>query len=172
MGAPMLRLLLLTKNLDCKGQSIVEIGLITPILLVALYVPADFGIAFFTAHLTQNAVREAARIAVSDPTPTNVPFNSAAAAAIKTEALNRLPARLTSQVVTVSFYASGAANCMQFIEVTAQGNYDYFLYQILRLFGANVSNSLPITRTSRQRYEFQPVTNAPPICTTVTVQST
>ena len=29
-----------------KGQSIVEISLITPVLLVALYIPVDFGIAF------------------------------------------------------------------------------------------------------------------------------
>jgi Flp pilus assembly protein TadG len=45
-----------------KGQSVVELALITSLLLVALYIPADFGIAFLTAHLVQNAVREGTRI--------------------------------------------------------------------------------------------------------------
>ena len=161
------------KGLNSRGQSIVEISLITPILLIALYIPADFGIAMFTAHLTQNAVREAARIAVSDPDPAKNPFNSAAAAAAKNAAVSRLPALLTGPpTVTVRYYAGGVANCMSFVEVTAQGNYNYFLYQLMRLFGATVSNTVQITRTTRMRYEFQPVTNATPICTGVTVEST
>jgi Flp pilus assembly protein TadG len=160
----MLNLNLLPRILNSKGQSIVEIGLITPLLLAALYVPADFGMAMFTAHLTQNAVREAARIGVS----TKDPFNSAAATAIKTEATNRLPAGLTSKTVAVKYYGGGPANCNSFVEVTAQGNYQYFLYQIMRLLGATVSNTTPITRTTRMRYEFQPATNTP-ICTTATV---
>lgn len=154
-------------KLNCKGQSIVEIGLMTPILLVALYVPADFGIAMLTAHLTQNAVREAARIGVS----TKDPFDNAAATAIRTEALNRMPARLTSKTATVTYYATGAADCLSFVEVTGQGSYDYFLYQIMRLFGATVTNSVQIARTSRMRYEFQPVTNVAPICASPTVSS-
>ena len=44
------------------GQSVVELALITPLVLIALYIPADFGVAFLTAHLAQNAVREGARI--------------------------------------------------------------------------------------------------------------
>jgi Flp pilus assembly protein TadG len=162
----MLNLNILRKILSSKGQSIVEIGLITPLLLVALYVPADFGMAMFTAHLTQNAVREAARIGVS----TKDPFNSAAATAIKNETLSRLPTRLTAKIVTVKYYGGGAPNCNSFVEVNAQGNYNYFLYQIIRLFGATVLDTLPITRTTRMRYEFQPVTNTP-LCITATVQS-
>ena len=46
-----------------EGQSIIEITLMTPFLLVALYVPFDFGISIFAGHLTQNAVRDGARIA-------------------------------------------------------------------------------------------------------------
>jgi Flp pilus assembly protein TadG len=48
-----------------KGQSIVELTLITPLLLIALYIPFDFGVAFFAGNLTQNAVREVARIAAT-----------------------------------------------------------------------------------------------------------
>ncbi len=150
-----------------RGQSLVEIALITPIFLVALYIPADYGMAMFTGHLTQNAVREAARIGVT----TKDPFNSAASTAIKNEAINRLPARLVSRTVTVKYYAGGPANCMKFVEVTAQGNYQYFLYQIFRLFGATVPNTTPIARTTRMRYEFQPYNTTATLCTTATVTS-
>ena len=45
-----------------SGQSIVEIALITPLLLIALYIPADFGVSFFMGNLLQTAAREGARI--------------------------------------------------------------------------------------------------------------
>jgi hypothetical protein len=137
-------------------------------LLVALYIPADFGVAFFTAHLTQNAVREAARIGVS----TKDPFNSAAGTAIANEALSRVPARLTGVTVTVLYYGPATATCMQSVSVTAEGSYSYFLYQLLRMFGATVPNSTTITRTSRMRYEFQPVTNSTPECSATPQTST
>lgn len=150
------------------GQSIVEIGLITPLLLIALYIPVDFGIAYYTAHLTQNAVREAARLGVS----TKDPFDSPAGTAIADEALNRIPARLKSVTVTVLYFGPASASCMQSLTVTAQGNYDYFFYQLLRLLGATVPNSAPISRTSRMRYEFQPVTNSTPVCGTASLTAT
>jgi Flp pilus assembly protein TadG len=137
--------------------------LIAPLLLVALYIPADFGIAMFTAHLTQNAVREAARIGVS----TQTVFDNPAATAVANEALSRLPKRLSGAAVTVNYYGPATATCMQSVEVTATGTYNYFFYQLMRMFGANVPNTVPLTRTSRMRYEFQPVTNSTPMCVAV-----
>jgi Flp pilus assembly protein TadG len=137
--------------------------LIAPLLLVALYIPADFGIAMFTAHLTQNAVREAARIGVS----TQTVFDNPAATAVANEALGRLPKRLSGAAVTVNYYGPATATCMQSVEVTATGTYNYFFYQLMRMFGANVPNTVPLTRTSRMRYEFQPVTNSTPMCVAV-----
>ena len=152
--------------LNRKGQSIVEISLITPLLLIALYVPADFAVAYLTAHLTQNAVREAARIGAASKNP----FDAAAGTAIRNEALNRMPARLSSKSATVKYYANGAANCTEFVEVTGQGNYDYFFYKIMRLVGATVPDATTITRISRMRYEYQPDGNNT-LCVTVTVTS-
>jgi Flp pilus assembly protein TadG len=147
-----------------KGQSIVEMTLITPLLLIALYVPADFGIGLLTAHLTQNAVREAARIGVS----TKDPFNSAAASSVGDDAIDNLPLRLVSAAVTVRYYAGGAANCLQNVEVSAQGTYNFFLYQLMRMVGLPAPDSTVITRATRMRYEFQPVTNSA-LCTTVSL---
>jgi Flp pilus assembly protein TadG len=164
----MLKVNIFSGSLNSKGQSIVEIGLITPILLIALYIPADFGIAFFTAHLTQNAVREAARIGVS----TKDPFNSAAGTAVANEALSRIPARLSAVTVTVEYYGPATATCMQNVLVRATGSYTYFLYQILRLFGATVPDATTITRTSRMWYQFQPVSNSTPECNAAPQTST
>ncbi len=150
----MLRAGFLPKVLNPKGQSIVEISLITPLLLVALYVPADFGVAFSVAHLTQNAVREAARIG-SSMNPFDKP-------AIEGDALTRMPKWLTSPTATATLYATGSANCAQFVEVVGQGDYSFFLYKVLRLFGATVPDTVQIRRVERMRYAFQPASyNAP-----------
>jgi Flp pilus assembly protein TadG len=145
---------------DRSGQSIVEIGLVTPFLLIALYVPIDFGIAYYTAQLTQNAVREAARIGVS----TKDPFDNAAADNIAVQARDRLPLRLKQVTVTVEYFGPASATCMQSVSVTAVGSYDYFFYQVLRLVGATLLPTAQITRVSQMRYEFQPVTNSTPAC--------
>ncbi|MGZ8520033.1 MAG: TadE/TadG family type IV pilus assembly protein [Candidatus Binatia bacterium] len=166
MGASVLSAIAPKRLWSSRGQNLVEIALITPLVLVALYIPADFGVAMFTGHLTQNAVREAARIGVS----TKDPFDGAASTAIKNEAINRLPQRLVSRTVTVKYYDGGSPNCLRFVEVVAQGDYQYFLYQLIRLFGGTTPNTLPISRTTRMRYEFQPYSNAT-VCTTASVTS-
>jgi Flp pilus assembly protein TadG len=50
------------------GQTLVEFTLVFLLFLVIAWIPADFGLAFYTAQLTQNATREGARIAAADPT--------------------------------------------------------------------------------------------------------
>jgi len=142
------------------GQSIVEIALITPLILVALYIPVDFGVSFFVANLTQTAAREGARIGSglqkSGPI-TNLVFSSAQANTVKTEVLSRLPAYLRNKTVTVRFYKG--TGCMEFLEVTAQGQYNFFMYQLLRLFGGNVPDSATISRTTQMHYKYQPYMN-------------
>ena len=150
-----------------RGQSIVEISLITPLLLVALYVPADFGIAFFTAHLTQNAAREAARIAsisaecgtspcVGTVTESSCPGTNS----IVKEVCSRLPARLTGPLsIKTTLTGSFGDTCMRLVNVEVTGKYDYFLYQIIRLIGVTLTNNdTTITRAAQLRYELQPVT--------------
>src|ERR1700751_2256945 len=99
------------KNLNRRkqmGQSIIELTLITPLLLIALYIPADFGVAFLTAHLVQNAVREGARIGSGltsgDPSK---PIDSGQGTTIKDAVFARLTQRLSSPSVTVKFYFGG-----------------------------------------------------------------
>ena len=151
---------IMTNRARQTGQSIIEITVITPLLLIALYIPADFGIAFYMGNLTQNAAREGARIGSglqkSGKAP-NLVFTSANANTVKDAVFNRLPGVLTNKQVTVTFY-TGAA-CMEFIEVTAQGDYNFFLYKLMGLFGSTVPDFVTISRTTQIRHDYQPYTN-------------
>jgi TadE-like protein len=151
-----------------RGQSIVEIALLTPLLLIALYIPADFGVSFFMGNLVQTAAREGARIGSGLQKSGSVPnllFSSAEAATVKTEVINRLPAYLTNKTVTVTFYTGTA--CMEFVQVTAQGQYNFFMYKLIRLFGGNAPNSISISRTTQMHFKYQPYINDS-YCTTAT----
>src|SRR6266850_1911631 len=50
-----------------SGQAVVEFTLVFLLFLVIAWIPADFGLAFYTGQLAQNASREAARIAAANP---------------------------------------------------------------------------------------------------------
>lgn len=156
--------------LNCKGQSIVEITLITPLLLVALYVPFDFGMTIFTGHYTQIAVRDGARIASTTDLMTN-----AKATTLATQVYGNLPQLLvsgsTTKQVTVKYFATGATGCAQYVEVKAQGTYNFFLYKLIALLGFSAPDGTQITRTTRMRYEFQPDNNSGN-CATVTFSGT
>jgi len=156
--------------LNCKGQSIIEITLITPLILVALYVPFDFGMTMFTGHYTQIAVRDGARIAATTDLMDNTKAGNLA-----TQVYSNLPQLLvsgsTTKQVTVKYYATGAANCSQYVEVKAQGTYNFFLYRLIALLGFSAPDGTQITRTTRMRYEFQPDANTGD-CATVTATGT
>lgn len=49
------------------GQAVVEFTLVFVLLLVITWIPADFGLAFFSSQLAANASREGARIGAADP---------------------------------------------------------------------------------------------------------
>ena len=148
------------------GQSIVEVSLITPLVLIALYIPADFGMAFLTAHLVQNAVREGARIGsgLTSGNPAS-PIGQSQGTVVKDAVLARLPERLSNPSVNVKFYFTGeAATCMQVVEVTTTGTYHFGLYRLMELVGVTVPPSESISRTTQMRYNYQRPENNAPIC--------
>jgi Flp pilus assembly protein TadG len=173
MVKPMIRKLLLKRagNPNCqRGQSVVELALVTPLLLVALAIPFDFGIALFMANLTQNAAREGTRIGAelqktggSDP---NFNYTTTEATTVKNAVLSRMPNSLTNKTVNVKFYEGTAPTCVEYVQVTAQGNYNFFLYQLLRQLGFGAPNSILISRTTQMRYTYQPFDNTAPCSTT------
>jgi Flp pilus assembly protein TadG len=146
-----------------RGQSIVEISLIAPLLLVALFIPADFGVAFLVANIAATAARDGARIGSeigkTGGNAGNRNFHTDDAAVVKDKVVPMMPNRLSNRSVRVKFYEDTPADCLETIEVTVSGDYNFFFYQILRLFGATVNNSQTISRTTQMPYRNQPSMN-------------
>jgi Flp pilus assembly protein TadG len=146
---------------SCLGQALVEFTLVFLLLLVIAWIPADFGLAFYTGQLALNASREGARVAA-----VTIPFDAADAA---TQTCKRLPSALLSDPgagfgVSCSPYGSNArvqvvppagTACNKQLTVTVTGDYDYFFYRLLRFFGADVPATVQITRSTQMRWEHQ-----------------
>lgn len=142
---------------DSEGQSIIELTLLLPIILVALYVPADFGVAFYTAHLVQNATREAARIGASMN-----PFNQTT---VENEVTKRLPTgRFSVSSVTANLNGNETSTCMRRVLISVSGSYNLFWYRLVNLVvpSAISDTTIPITRATAMRYDSQPLTNMGP----------
>jgi Flp pilus assembly protein TadG len=154
----------LRSSLSSKGQALVEFTLVFIILVIVAWIPADFGLAFYTAQLASNAARDGARIAAADRTLTagnpsctlGTTCNSATGALKK--AADRLsPALLPGATVQLNFpFTGSAANCDQTVRVSIAGTYNFFFYQLLRLFGISSAGSpTSIQRQNIMRWEHQ-----------------
>jgi Flp pilus assembly protein TadG len=149
------------KPFNHRGQAMVEFTLIFILLILVAWIPADFGLAFYTGQIAQNAAREGARIAAADTTlvagttSCNMPA-CYSAGNIFNETAARLPAAmLSSSSITLVLDAAAGANCNRMVKVTVQGNYNYFFYRLLRLIGVNVPVSSTMTRSAKMRWEHQ-----------------
>lgn len=159
--------------IDNKGQTIVEFTLCFVLLLVVAWIPADFGLAFYTGQLMGNAAREGARIgsATSGVVVGGVfTLDNAAKGDIATETCRRLPSALLSAPTGGGWTSCGAwsnagvqvqlvagtGTCNQMVQVTVGGNYNYFFYQLLRLMRTGTTaNDVLISRQASMRWEHQ-----------------
>jgi Flp pilus assembly protein TadG len=152
---------LLGKMNRCAGQALVEFTLIFLVFLVVAWIPADFGLAFYSGQLAQNASREGARIAAADKTllaGTTYCVMPACTGNIFTETAARISAALLpSATITLSLDPDvGAANCNRMVTVTVSGTYKFFFYRLLSWFGVSGNlNNTTITRTTIMRWEPQ-----------------
>jgi Flp pilus assembly protein TadG len=153
----------LTLGLTNKGQAAVEFTLVFILLIIVAWIPADFGLAFYTGQIAQNAVREGARIAAADPTlvATNTtcgpPLSSCFGFGnIFNETAVRLPSALmgSSTQIAVVYPAPGSSTCNQLVSVSVSGQYPFFFYKVLRFIGINV-NIPTIQRSSIMRWEHK-----------------
>ena len=156
---------ILSKHLRArnKGQAMVEFTLCFILLLVIAWIPADFGLAFYTGQLASNAAREGARIGSASR-----PFN---VGDVQTETCKRLPSALLSDPGAIAGFVScspysnakvsvalvaGSGSCDQMVQVQVRGNYNFFFYRILYLMGiTNDLNTQSITRQTSMRWEHQ-----------------
>ncbi len=143
---------------DDKGQSVVEFTLIFVLLLVVAWIPADFGLAFYTGQLAMNAARDGARIAAADRALVNanctMPCSSATAGTPLRAVADRLSSALMSGA-TINIALDPAGTCDRLVTVTISGPYNFFFYRLLRMMGANAPAAVTITRVTSMRWEHQ-----------------
>jgi len=143
-----------------SGQALVEFTFTFLILLIVAWIPADFGLAFYTGQIAQNAAREGARIAaterslVSGTTSCTMP---SCTGNIFTETAGRLSsALLPAATITLQLDPDIGTDCNRMVTVTVSGTYNFVFYQFLRWMkiSGNLNNT-PITRQTRMRWEPQ-----------------
>lgn len=144
---------------NAEGQALVEFTLVFVLLIVVAWIPADFGLAFYTGQIAQNAAREGARIAAADPNLASasctMPCSSAAAGSPLQATAYRLPAALLGPAsVEITYPATGSSGCNQLVGVKVTGTYPFFFYKVLNMMGFNVT--VPqIVRETKMRWEHQ-----------------
>ena len=139
-------------KLKSRGQTLVEMTLLLPIILIFVGGLTDVGLAFFVGTSMENAVREGARLAAS-----GMPLNQ-----IQAEVRKRIaaPGMFTGgaagivltpnpPVVTNLTIPSGCVSPtpQQQVTVTATGTYNYMF---LRLVGIT---SVPMSRSETMHFE-------------------
>jgi Flp pilus assembly protein TadG len=131
-----------------KGQALVEMTLMLPIILIFVGGLTDVGLAFFVGTSLQNAVREGARLKANDPTMANATVQ--AEVANRVYAPNMFTPAFSSGNVTVSGPnavasgcqdAGGAASPQQSFTVTATGTYSYLFLRMVGLSTVSMSRS-------------------------------
>ena len=148
-------------NFTCdRGQALVEFTLMFLLFLVVAWIPADFGLAFYSGQLAHNASREGARIAAADRTLVSGTVSCVMPSCtgnIFTETAARVSsALLPGATITLSLDPDIGTNCNRMVTVSVSGTYKFFFYQLLRWFGVSGNlNDRVITRQTRMRWEAQ-----------------
>jgi Flp pilus assembly protein TadG len=143
-----------------SGQALVEFTLTFLLLLVIAWIPADFGLAFYSGQLAQNASREGARIAAADSAlvsgTTSCVMPSCTGNIFKETAGRLSAALLPAATITMNLDPDTGTNCNRMVTVTVSGTYNFFFYHVLRSMGVSgVPNSTPVVRQTRMRWEAQ-----------------
>jgi Flp pilus assembly protein TadG len=153
-----------------SGQAAVEFTLVFLLFLVIAWIPADFGLGFYTGQLAQNAAREGARIAASDPKlgsgtiPGDTWTTSCTMPSCSGNILSETAARISSALlpdatITVTLEPDSVLGetpkCDRNVIVSVSGTYHYFFYQLLGAMGNTVSDTSNILRSTSMRWEHQ-----------------
>lgn len=143
-----------------SGQALVEFTLTFLILLVVAWIPADFGLAFYSGQIAQNAAREGARIAAADKTlvsgTTSCVMPSCTGNIFGETAARLSAALLPAATITLDLEPDIGTNCNRMVTVTVSGTYNFFFYQLLRAVGVSANpDDTPIVRQTRMRWEAQ-----------------
>ena len=153
----------LTGLTRASGQALVEFTLVFLLFLVIAWIPTDFGLAFYTGQLAQNASREGARIAAADVTlasgTTSCTMPSCSGNILSETAARISSALLPGATITVTLDPDSvpptAPKCDRNVTVSVSGTYKYFFFHLLRALGITTPDTLSIQRSTSMRWEHQ-----------------
>ena len=129
-----------TSKLKSKGQALVEMTLMLPIILIFVGGLTDVGLAFFVGTSMENAVREGARLKAAGMLNANV----------QAEVVKRIAAKgmftggFTASNVTVTGPINLGTSCtgqQQTVTVTATGTYNYMFLNLVGISSTSMSRS-------------------------------
>ena len=144
------------RKLHDQGQAVVEFTLIFILLIALSWIPAEFGLAFYTGQMALNASREGARLAAASTTLDTAEITTAtckrlSSAILRDASPNCSPYSNAKVTVTQDTTIAGCP-----ITVTVQGNYYFRFFQLLRLLTTfkAIPDSVNITRTTTMQSEW------------------
>jgi Flp pilus assembly protein TadG len=141
-----------------KGQALVEFTLVFLLFIVVAWIPADFGLAFYTGQIALNASREGARIAAAEPALATGTVSCTMPCSGATGVLRATADRMGSALLpgaVISIDLDSGTSCDRLVTVTIAGTYRYFFYNVLELMGFSVLNPVPVVRSTSMRWEHQ-----------------
>ena len=145
-----------------RGQAIVEFTLCVILMLVVAWIPADFGLMFYTGQLSQNAAREGARVAAADPTMSTQLGTCAMPCSSGSNLLQQVAKRVANGImsgantsITLDTPTGSIPTCDLRVRVAIGQDYRPFFYKILRMMGMTVRDVVRLNRVATMRYEHQ-----------------
>jgi Flp pilus assembly protein TadG len=139
-----------------QGQALVEFTLIFILLVALSWIPAEFGLAFYTGQMALNASREGARLAAASKTLNTAEITTATckrlSSAILRDATPNCAPDSNANVAVVQDLASPGCP----ITVTVRGDYNFRFFQMLRMLtpSGTIPDKVTITRTTKMQSEW------------------
>lgn len=139
-----------------KGQTLVEVSLILPLLVILVGAAVDWGLGLFVSHVVHNAAREGVRAAVTQTSTSK----------IAVEAQTQAQAVIPDSPLFSSFRnaanisvtpPSGTCPNLE-VTVTISGPFNFAFLRLVNAFIGAFPASVQITRSSTMRWERQPLT--------------
>lgn len=139
-----------------RGQTIVEFSLVFVLLVVVAWIPADFGLAFYTGQIALNASREGARIAAAERNLISASCTMPCTGApdVLKPTVDRMSSALLPGAI-IRIELEDKAPCYRTVTVAIDGQYRYFFYHLLQLMGLDIINPVPVHRSTSMRWEHQ-----------------
>ena len=125
-----------------RGQTLVEVTLIIPFLIVLVGAAVDWGMVFFVSHVVQNAVRSGARLAVTQATPVS-------GTTVKNEVRRVMPDTplFSGFRNTATISVTCVAGAPPFLKVQTTGVFSFYFMRIMGL------DTITLTRDATMKYE-------------------